>query len=76
MCDRTLLTKHRGNGPNLKSNLESKQISQQKKPQEKCKNHIKLFQILLENKVPEAWFIHKSPQHFTIVISQDIVSYA
>jgi hypothetical protein len=54
MCDRTLLTKHRGNGPNLKSNLESKQISQQKKPQEKCKNHIKLFQILLENKVPEA----------------------
>lgn len=48
-----LLTKYRDNSCNLKGTLESKQISQQKRPGGKCKNHIKVFQILLENKVPE-----------------------
>lgn len=46
--------KHSGNSCNLKGTLESKQISQQERPGGKCKSHIKVFQILLENKVPES----------------------
>lgn len=66
-----LLNKHRGNSSNYKCTLECKQISQQIMPGGKCKNHINAFQILIENKMPKAWFIH----HHSISTSLSISIY-
>lgn len=44
----TLLNKHSGNSSNSKCTLECKLIRQKKMPGGKCKNHITVFQILIE----------------------------